>query len=358
MKTLSANAGGNLIVVNTDYAEVSGLTIIGARDQLPRFYGDNGIADYNSNTRLLCNEVSQTNHCGLKNLSSTATGQFFEGNFLHDIGRDSEDHGMYVGLPCTIRRNLVMNAMGNGIQDWSSGKGLSYDPVIDHNIFAGNSWSGIVIENYGAKIFNNVLFKNNQKGSTSAGGISFSGTSYQQANVAVNNLAYETREYINPLSPPATYDYNARYVGPDVDNPATTWTTKSGYGTKGAHNIISSAPGFVGADSTNLDFLFLPPDSDLIDKGDYSLLTGLTDVNGNPVTLTYSGSAPDIGITESAPVPEPIAAASLPLLMAALTRRRRASRPRLSTSSTGVVYRQGGRLPRRHLEPHSGRSKL
>ena len=147
-----------LITVKARFLEISGLHLLGAREDLPHnLRSENGIyfRGGGEGCRILYNEIEQMGHCGVKGLKR---GYLIEGNYIHDTGHTNLDHG--ISCPADdviIRRNIIINAAGWGIYAFPPPPRI----VISHNIIAGNGRDGIILAGPDAVVKHNVFYKNN-----------------------------------------------------------------------------------------------------------------------------------------------------------------------------------------------------
>jgi hypothetical protein len=257
-----------LLTLSGGFIEVSGLHFVGVRNRLPHnLYSENGVTlSGGTGHRVLCNEIENVGHCGVKAMDHGEHGFLIEGNFIHDLGQTQHDHGIYCPSDDgTIRRNLILNSAGYGVHAYSTPKRI----VVSHNIVAGHTAYGIILGGPDAKVYHNVVFGNHE------GGLFF----FRDAcrNVVVeNNIFWGPGKAFgvdhNPSDNRA--DYNC--IAPEAaiaSSPAYTY---------GPHNIKAD-PRFT--DPAQLDFT-IRPDSPCIGAGD---------PNGG----LGSGKTPDIGLFET-----------------------------------------------------------
>ncbi len=258
-----------LLTLSGGFIEVSGLHFVGVRDRLPHnLYSENGISlSGGTGYRILCNEVENVGHCGVKPMDHGEHGFLIEGNFIHDVGQTQHDHGIYCPSDDgVIRRNLIFNSTGYGIHAYS----LPQRIVISHNVVAGHTAYGIILGGPDARVFHNVVFGNHE------GGLFFFRDGCRNAAVKDNIFWGPGRAFgvdHNPTDNRADYNCIA---------PEATVTTASPAYTYGPHNIRTD-PGFTNV--ATLDFT-IRPDSPCVDAGD-------------PNVASYYGRAPDIGLFET-----------------------------------------------------------
>lgn len=258
-----------LLTLAGGFIEVSGLHFIGVRDRLPHnLYSENGVTlSGGTGYRVLCNEIENVGHCGVKPMDHGEHGFLIEGNFIHDLGQTQHDHGVYCPSDDgTIRRNLILNSAGYGIHAYSTPERIA----VSYNIVAGHAAYGIILGGPDAQVFHNVVFGNHE------GGLFFFREDCRRA-VVKNNIFWGPGKALGVDHNPSDNlaDYNC--IAPEA-----TVTTASPAYAYGPHNLRAD-PGFV--DGVSLDFT-VKPDSPCIDAGD-------------PDVSAYYGKAPDIGLFEA-----------------------------------------------------------
>jgi hypothetical protein len=258
-----------LLTLAGSFIEVSGLHFVGVRDRLPHnLYSENGITlSGGTGYRVLCNEIENVGHCGVKPMDHGEHGYLVEGNLIHDLGHTQHDHGIYCpsddGI---IRRNLILNSAGYGVHAYSTPERI----VISHNIVAGHADYGIILGGPEAKVYHNIVFGNHE------GGLFFFRDACRRA-VVKNNIFWGPEKAFGVDHNPSDNlaDYNC--IAPE----ATVATTSPAY-TYGSHNLRAD-PCFLNAAA--LDFT-IRPNSPCADAGD-------------PNAGAYRGKAPDIGLFET-----------------------------------------------------------
>jgi hypothetical protein len=258
-----------LLTLSGGFIEVSGLHFVGVRDRLPHnLYSENGVTiSGGTGYRILCNEVENVGHCGVKPMDHGEHGFLIEGNFIHDIGQTQHDHGIYCPSDDgVIRRNLILNSASYGVHAYSLPKRI----VISHNIVAGHTAYGIILGGPDAKVYHNVVFGNRE------GGLFFFRDGCRHA-VVKNNIFWGPGRAFGVDHDPSDNlaDYNC--IAPE----AAVATASPAYA-YGPHNVRVD-PGFTNA--ATLDFT-IRPDSPCVDAGD-------------PNVGSYYGKAPDIGLFET-----------------------------------------------------------
>lgn len=249
-----------LFNITGTYIEVSGLHLLGVRDLLAHnLYSECGVlftGGGGMGCRVVNNEIENVGHCGVKEQGHGGKGFIVDGNYIHDIGQTRHDHFCYFGCPGTaVRRNLMTNAEGDGMEAWSAKAGIPVthniiggcrnwgacmggpDGLVAHNVFLSNSWAGVMLFRKGCtnvRVVNNVILQ--AKGSP----------------VVYDNLGGKAEA--NPTG--NLVDYNCFGVGLKLANPLPG-------NTHGEHNIYADA-GFV--DAAKLDFR-LKPDSPCLGAG-------------------------------------------------------------------------------------------
>ena len=146
----------SLITVAGSCVEISGLHLVGVRDQLPmNLYSESGISIAGGGgmgCRVLDNEIENTGHCGVKEMGHGGKDFLIEGNYIHDLGQTAHDHAIY--LPAddvTVRRNFLFNTAGWGIHAYTEPKRL----MISHNLIGGNAQDAVVLGGSDCRVFNN-----------------------------------------------------------------------------------------------------------------------------------------------------------------------------------------------------------
>ena len=257
-----------LLTLSGGFIEVSGLHFVGVRDRLPHnLYSENGVSiSRGTGYRVLCNEIENVGHCGVKAMHHGEHGFLIEGNFIHDIGQTQHDHGIYCPSDDgVIRRNLIFNSAGYGVHVYTVPERI----LISHNIIAGHAAYGIILGGPDARVHHNVVFGNRE------GGLFFFRDGCRNA-VVKNNIFWGPGKVFGVDHDPRDNlaDYNC--IAPE----AAVTTVSPAY-TYESHNIRAN-PGF--ADEAALDFR-IRPDSPCVDAGD-------------PNVGAHHGKAPDIGLFE------------------------------------------------------------
>ena len=256
------------------YTEISGMHIIGVRDQLPHnlFTEDGVTLSGGCGNRVLYNEVENVGHCGIKAMDHGEKGYLIEGNYLHDLGHTGHDHGIYCPSDDgVIRKNLITNSTGYGVHAYEAPKRI----IITHNIIAGHADAGIVLGGPDAIVANNVLWKNNMCG------VFFFRAGCTNAKVVNNIFAEPKGAFMIDNDPSANFaDYNC--LTPDTPQ----GTDKPAVYTFGRHNLKAD-PHWANAAIFDLRLGFRSP---CVEAGD-------------PTVGMYYGRAPDIGLQKSGKPP-------------------------------------------------------
>jgi hypothetical protein len=143
-----------LIKIQGQYIEMSGLVLDQRRDELPdgvkihggaiRFFAHlSQIASNGVGCRILDTEIRNFLHAGIK---GDVKGLIIDGVFIHDGGNTFHDHTIYIssegqGSRFEVRRSLLMNATGAGTNQHKTSDGRDLPPpegaIITHNVMLG-----------------------------------------------------------------------------------------------------------------------------------------------------------------------------------------------------------------------------
>ena len=173
------DAGGKggmeeLIKVQGQYIELSGLILDQRRDELPdgvkihgaaiRFFAHIGQTASNGvGCRVLDTEIRNFLHAGIK---GDAKGLIIDGVFIHDGGNTYHDHCIYIssegeGSRFEVRRSLLMNATGAGTNQHKTSDGRDLPApegaIITHNVIMGCERFGVTTAGMGGHIAHNAF---------------------------------------------------------------------------------------------------------------------------------------------------------------------------------------------------------
>jgi hypothetical protein len=267
-----------LISVTGTYVEISGLHLVGVRDRLPQNkYSENGISlagKGGEGCRVLCNEIENTGHCGVKEMGHGGRSFLVEGNLIRDIGHTFHDHGTYLPADDVIvRKNIFLNATGWGVHGYSNPKSL----LVTHNICAGNDNDGIILAGPDPKVVHNILYKNQRGGvfffrGGCLNGLVANNVFVEPAGAVRYDCCGEKKDYPKRN----TVDFNCLAPGTPLEEPMP------GGNTHGPHNPTAD-PEFLAPEL--LDFR-VAKDSPCLGKG-------------TAEGAKSSGKAEDIGLTSA-----------------------------------------------------------
>jgi len=127
-------------------------------------YGQNGITlagGAGEGVRILNNEVSRVQHCGIKEMGHGGVHFVLEGNIVHDVGVTGQDHGFYIpASDAVLRGNVAFRAAGFGIHLYSTPARVHvYD-----NVTFENAVAGIIVAGPDNVVAHNVVTDNGNSG--------------------------------------------------------------------------------------------------------------------------------------------------------------------------------------------------